>query len=87
MITWQERIIKAVQAWDDWSEIPTQLRMDRAMKSAGFRDVIKKNQELREALAAMTEVATVSYGGDSWYCDNAGIDVTKAFELTRAALK
>lgn len=48
-VMWADRIRLATKEWQRCEGLPDQFRMDRAMKAAGFRDVIRDNQLLREA--------------------------------------
>lgn len=49
-LTWATRIEKASARWSENSLLPLPMRLDKAFKDAGFRDVILENQELRKAL-------------------------------------
>ena len=44
---WDERIRKFLEAWDTWPDLPGQMRVDKGLKAAGFRDVIKENMDLK----------------------------------------
>jgi hypothetical protein len=58
MITWRERLEKAVKVWDENSFLPNDLRMDRVFKEAGVRDLVVENQEIadeRDRLAKALE--------------------------------
>jgi hypothetical protein len=48
--------------------------------------LVAENQQLRDALIAMQELASVSYTGDPWYAENENVDAGRAFDLARAAL-
>lgn len=70
-LTWAERIELAVTEFRERRLLPLGLRMDRAMKRAGFRDVIVENHELRKALKHIAD----------WPDDNMATAMTLHYDM------
>lgn len=54
-MTWGERNRRAREAWQRWSGIPFELRMDRVLKEAGVRELIVDRDRYGDALGRIRD--------------------------------
>jgi hypothetical protein len=64
MITWRERLAKAVKVWDENSFLPNDLRMDRVFKGAGVRDLVIEVEDLTSSQEQLLDLLEEVMGHD-----------------------